>query len=237
MKLFALSLFLPAFLSAQVLLTDNFNDSSIDSGKWTTQTPYGDSSIIEGSGYLQVQNRGRLTSVLDFTSPYIISGSIQLSNNQFSNAKIVIRSDDGSIGAAEMGGIAIQFQVREDGAVQNQLSIFTNGAPIESTASVSLNTTLNLDTWYSFEIRDLGSSVELYWNGSSTSTLILNSTYSVGSKIGFYNREGSAAGSGISANGMARLDSVTVTAVPEPATYAAIFGFMALGFVIFKRRK
>jgi hypothetical protein len=136
-----------------------------------------------------------------------------------------------------MGGIAIQFQAREDGAVQNQLSIFTNGAPIESTASVSLNTTLNLDAWYSFEIRDLGNSVELYWDGASTATLTLNSSYDVGDMIGFYNREGSAAGSGISNNGMARLDSITIAAVPEPATYAAIFGFMVLGFVFIKRRK
>lgn len=237
MKSLALALFFPAVLSAQVLLTDDFNDSSIDSGKWTTQTPYEDSEVIEDSGYLQVQNRGRLTSVLNFTTPYVISGSIQLSNNEFTNAKIVIRSDNGSIGAAEMKGIAIQFRVKGDvGEFPSQLAIYTNGDSLEYWGYTSTSTDFILDTWYSFEIRDLGSSVELYWNGASTATLTLYSSYSVGNEIGFYNREGAAAGSGISADGMARLDSITITAVPEPATYAVIFGIMALGFVIFKRR-
>jgi hypothetical protein len=238
MNKLALLALLPTALSAQVLLTDDFNDSAINPALWTVSTPYADSSVTESSGYLQVQNRGRLTANQNFTSPYSITGSIQLSNNEFSNAKIVIRSDNGSIGAAEMGGIAIQFSVREDGgSYQNQLGIFTNGAPIESSASSFIDATLDLDTWYSFEIRDTGSEVSLYWNGSVTPTVALSTSYSIGSTIGFYNREGAAAGSGISNDGIARLDSFVVTVIPEPASFAALAGFLILGVAVFRRNR
>jgi hypothetical protein len=32
------------------------------------------------------------------------------------------------------------------------------------------------------------------------------------------------------------LDSITVTAIPEPSTYAAIFGFVSIGFLVWRRR-
>lgn len=239
MKLFTLlGLFLPVVLSAQVLLTDNFNDSTINTGLWTVSTPYGDSTVTETSGYLQVQNRGRLTAIQNFSQPYTITGNVLLSNNEFSNLKIVLRSDNGSIGASEMGGVAIQIQIRGDSGYQNQLSIYTNGAPAEFSASTSLTTSLSLDTWYGFEIRDTGTQVSFYWDGATTPTLTLDTSYSVGSQIGFYNREGAAAGSGISANGIARFDSFTVTAVPEPSTYAAIAGALALvGVMVHRARR
>jgi len=231
-KLLAGLFLLPAALSAQVLLTDDFNAGAIDSSRWNIQNPYADSSVIEGSGYLQVQNRGQLISAAGFSTPYVISGDFQLSNNEFSNAKIVIRSDGESPGMAELNGIAIQFQVRGDSAYARQLSIFTIGAPVESSASVSLDVPLSLDTWYAFEIYDWGDSVELYWDGASSATLTLDSSYSAGDLLGFYNREGAAGGSGISANGIARLDSITVSQVPEPDTYAVILSLFSLSFVI-----
>jgi hypothetical protein len=42
---------------------------------------------------------------------------------------------------------------------------------------------------------------------------------------------------GDSGRGMAALDNVLVTAVPEPSTYAALAGLLALGFVVYRRRR
>jgi hypothetical protein len=234
--IFELFMFASAGYS-QVLLTDNFDGNSVDTSKWTVTLPYGDSSVTENNGYLQVENRGRIASVNSFSGTYSVSGSLLLSNNQFSNSKIVLRSNGGSIGAAEMPGVAIQFQVRQDDAIQDQLSIFTIGAPSDETVSTSLTTPLNLDTWYDFTITDNGNLVQLFFNDSSTPTLALATEWSAGGMIGFYNREGDDAGSSISNDGIGRLDSITVTAIPEPASYSMFAGLLALGSIfVFKRR-
>jgi uncharacterized membrane protein affecting hemolysin expression len=39
------------------------------------------------------------------------------------------------------------------------------------------------------------------------------------------------------ATGNNRLDNITLTAVPEPSTYAALLGLLALGVVAYRRRK
>jgi hypothetical protein len=221
---------------SQVLFTDNFNGNSVDTSKWTVSLPYNDSSVTETNGYLQVENRGRIASVASFSGDYSVSGSLMLSNNQFSNSKIVLRTNGGSVGAAEMPGVAVQFQVRQDDAIQDQLSIFTIGAPSDQTVSTNLTTPLNLDTWYDFTITDNGNLVQLFFNDSSTPTLGLETDWSAGGMIGFYNREGDDAGSSISNDGIGRLDSITVTAIPEPTSYSMFVGLLALGSVIVIKR-
>lgn len=222
---------------SQVLLTDDFNGATINSSKWTVSLPYADSSVAETSGYLQVRNRGRIASVLPFAGSYSVSGNLMLSNNQFSNSKVVLRTDGSSLGAAEMPGVAVQFQVREDGAVQNQISIYTIGASGGQSAATNLTTPLALGTWYAFSIVDDGASVRLFFDGSSTPTLSLTTAYSAGGLMGFYNREGSAAGSSISNNGNGRLDSITVSAIPEPSTYAVWVGVTTLLLALCRQKR
>ncbi|MCD8483288.1 MAG: PEP-CTERM sorting domain-containing protein [Verrucomicrobia bacterium] len=33
------------------------------------------------------------------------------------------------------------------------------------------------------------------------------------------------------------IDNISLTAIPEPSTYAAIFGALALGFIVLRRRR
>ncbi len=220
------------------LLVDDFNDGSIDPAKWDTVEPFTDSHLREENGYLEVEDSGRITTVNEFTEPYQVSGSIQLSNNAKNNSKIVLRTD-GAQYFSEVQGVALQIGVLKDsGAAQGQLALFTIGASGEDQAISEVNYTLALDTWYDFSIVDDGSKIDVFFDGAMTPTITLATAWAgVGDKISFYNREGSGNGSSISNDGLGRLDSFTVSTVPEPSTYAAILGLLSLGIVNLQRKR
>jgi hypothetical protein len=46
-----------------------------------------------------------------------------------------------------------------------------------------------------------------------------------------------ATAAGGDATGQYRMDNIVVTAIPEPSTYAALFGLLAIGFVAYRRRR
>lgn len=205
-------------MAAQVLLTDNFDGSTVDTSKWSVVTPFSDSFVTQSGGYVQVEDAGRITTQSAFADAVEITGRIQLSNNARNNSKIVLRTD-GAQYFSEVKGVAIQFSPQLDnGSFSNQLGIFTIGELAQ--ASTSLTTPVALDTWYDFRIVDTGTSVELYWNGAITPSLTLVTSYRAGSKISFYSREGSGNGSAISNNGRGRLDFFTVSAFQLPTITA-----------------
>ena len=194
-------------LAQTTVLTDDFNDGVVDTTKWTLETPFGDSSVSEASGYVEFQNRGRITSKIGVDAPYEVRGRFQLSNVERSNIKIVLRSDGVDLpGASETQGVAIRFQVREDASIANQIAIFHNDLSGTQTGSAQLTTPLSLDQWYDFRIVDNGARVSLFFDGATAETLGLDTSWSAGDLISIYNREGAAAGSSISAGGIARVD-------------------------------
>ena len=90
------------------VLTDDFNDSVVDTTKWTLEIPHGDSSVAEASGYVEFQNGGRITSKIGVDAPYEVRGRFQLSNVERSNIKIVLRSDGADLpGGSETQGVAV----------------------------------------------------------------------------------------------------------------------------------
>jgi hypothetical protein len=221
--------------SAQIVLFDDFNDGLSDPLKWNVTTPYADSSVREVGGYAEVVNRGTLVSASQFLGPLTVSGRLLISNNAFSNAKVVLRSDGSTIGAQELMGVALQVQVCEDTGLRNQLSLFTIGAPVVQ--SVSTDRSLSLNTWYDFALIDNGTSIQLFWDSSSVPLLELMTSWSPGGRVGFYNREGGSAGSFISAGGAARLDFLSVaSAVPEPSAFG-LAGAAIIALAITRNRR
>ncbi len=219
-KILGLGAALFPILSAQVLLTDDFSGGSIDSGKWSVILPGGSSSVVQSGGVLTTTARGILGSVTDFSAPYSISGSFTMLNS-LEHFNIVFRSDLSGADSFERRGLFVSFS-NEGDVISIQRYNNAGDTSILGQKSYFLTTGQS----YSFSIIDDGLNVALSVNGSSE--LSGSSSYSTGNKIGFYSREFSSTATS--------LDSVTVTAVPEPATYAAILGFVTLGFVIFKRR-
>ena len=191
--------------------------------------PYSDSSVTEGGGVASIENNGRLTTTSLSPASYSVAGSFYMANNPFSNFKVVLRTD-GSLDSTEAKGIAVQFQIQTDGGDTSQnLRIMSIGNPSGDFTTSEVSADLTLNTWNTFLITDDGLNIDLFFDGATTPTVSATSSYSAGDLITFYNREGSAAGSSISANGITQLDYLDITSVPEPSSLAMIgFGFIGL---------
>lgn len=68
-------------------------------------------------------------------------------------------------------------------------------------------------------------------NGHDFSALDNQSDVVIRFQFGDQNASGIGAGSGF------KIDNIVVTAIPEPSTYAALFGLLALGCVAWRRRR
>jgi hypothetical protein len=191
------------------VLVDEFDHPSLDLEKWTANTDIRGSSVAQNSGYAQLVNGGTLITKAEFGFPVTIRARFQLSAVERSNLKFVLRSNGEGIGS-ERKGVAVQLSCRGDwDGYVNQLAIFEIGS--STPARVMLTTPLNLNQWYSVMIVDRGSAIDLYFDGATTPSLTLASSFSPGRKVAIYNREGGAAGSWISEGGTARIDSIVIS--------------------------
>lgn len=214
------SLAFVAALSGQTLLNDTFSGGSLNSSNWTTILPTGSSTVVQAGGVVTTTARGILATANSFSTPYVISGTFTLldGSEHFNVAFRTDLSDSGS--SYERPGMLVTFS--NDG---DQISIqrFTNASDWSSLANASY--VLNTSQAYSFSITDTGNLITLAVNG--VDQISASSTYLTGGYIGFYSRElGSTA---------TAIDSITISAIPEPSTYVAIFGVVALAGVVIRR--
>lgn len=215
--------------SAQILY-DNFSGTSVNTNLWAVTLPYSDSSVTEGGGVLSIENNGRLTTQVPMPASYAVSGEFLMANNPYSDFKVVLRTA-GVPDSTEADGIAVQFQIETDGGdTSENLRIFSIGNPVGDFTTPEVSANLTLNTWNTFLITDDGSDIDLYFDGSSVPTVSATSSYDPGDEITFYNREGAAAGSSISANGITELSYIDITAVPEPSG-VAMTGLGAFGLL------
>jgi hypothetical protein len=197
---------LPFALSAQVLLTDDFNDASIDSGKWSVILPYGGSSVTANGSVLTTTGRGILASVASFSAPYTITGTF-IMHHEWEHFNIVLRSDLSAPATGsynERTGIIVTFVNDGDGISIQQYPTGSDWAQLASTGGNGY--ALITGQPYSFSITDTGTRVNVAVNG--VDVVSANSTFSTGNHIGFYSREfGSTATS---------IDFITVTDLTDP---------------------
>ena len=233
-----LSLLAASQLQAQGFI-DDFNGASVNTNLWQVVLPAGDSSVTEGGGNVSLQNAGRLVTQSGFSTPYSIYGVFLMSANPFSNFKVMLRTDGVSntnYPHTTVLGIEVQSNIEDDnGTLSNNLKIYSQ----MGSAGVELGVTsanLTLDAWHTFLITDDGSNISLFYDGSSTASLAVQSSDGVGNKIAFLTREGAGVGSSISANGITKIDSLQISPVPEPSSLA-ILAVGALGLLGIKNRK
>ncbi len=218
------SFLIPAALSAQVVLTDDFSSPSVDSLKWIVATPVGGSSVNQSGGFVTLTERGTLISQNSFSGDIQISGSFTMNQN-LEHFKIVARTD-GSIPSgnsfAERNGIIFAFS--NDG---DQISIQRIDSNNNHTNLAVKSYALQSGQTYSFSASLIGTSIGFTVNGVEELTAI--SDYSSGGKIALFSRSGFGTSS--------TLDEISVSAIPEPASFAVLVGFGALGLSGLKRRR
>ncbi len=210
-------------LRGQTLLHDNFQGDSLNTVKWQALLPTGASSLSQSAGVVTTTGRGILASSDQFTAPYVVSGTfVMLSDDEHFN--IAFRTDlssEGENASFERAGILVSFS--NDG---DEISIqrFTTAADWSLLSGISYS--LHTGQSYSFDLTDWGNMIGLKVDGSTV--LSASSTYSTGGHLAFYSRE-----TGTST----AIDSLTISAIPEPSAYTALLGCLALGVVAVRRRR
>ena len=220
-KFFIAALLCSASLKADVLLTDSFDGSSIDSTKWTAYRPQGGSQVFESGGNLVMQMRGGVDSVMALPNELQVEGGFRFTGYE-DHFAVVLRSDLSiANGYYEKTGIRVSFQDNSQ-----TLRIQELGSGINNEIAFTFYT-LNRNTDYTFKIVDQNNTVSLYLNGDSSPLVQATTFFRPGSFISFYDRE--------NPGNETQLQYVAVSSIPEPSSLS----LLALGgaVVALGRRK
>ena len=231
--LFIWALFFCASLNAEVLFTDSFDGPAVDSSKWNTILPYGDSAVSQASGSLRLERRGGVFTAQSYSQPFELTGTF-INHNVYSILTVTLRSD-GSLANNDYktaNGLSVVFWGPLGLAEGGRIDI--RG---EDPLSVNWGTNLAItpEDQHTFRIIDTGSSVRVEFDGS----LIVDyqSTFSLAGKVGFSSRESrDNFGPGPSRwEGDTEILSAQISSVPEPSSLS----LLALGGVVvaLRRRK
>lgn len=208
-----------------IIVNDTFAAPSLDTAAWQVITPFLDSSVEIIDGAAHSNARGILATQAVVPTPYTVFGSF---NMPFSDGifSVSLRSDLMTAGVFGVptglsinfvnGGDFIQFHTYDD---QGEATTLTENVPFDLENGVS----------YEFEIIDDGSSVSLFVNGTSVFESVATN-FSTGGHIALYGSQTYGIGSDIEAV------MITTSAVPEPASFAALSALGALGFAAVRRR-
>jgi hypothetical protein len=207
-RLTLLALLYCTTLKADVLLTDSFDGSQIESTKWTAYRPQGGSQVFESGGNLVMQMRGGVDSVMTLPDELQIEGGFRFTGYE-DHFAVVLRSDLSiANGYYEKTGIRVSFQDNSQ-----TLRIQELGSGINNEIAFSFYT-LNRNTDYTFKIVDQNNIVSLYLNGDSYPVIQATTFFRPGSFISFYDRE--------NPGNETQLQYVSVSSVPEPSSLSLL---------------
>lgn len=217
-------------------LIDSFNGISLDTSKWTASEPFSDSSVSVSGGNLILDNRGRVVTQESYSGTVDLVMAFQLTGSAHDVFKILMRTDGVSTNAPGEfdDGLYTEFAVQGDtGSTTNNIKMGgLTGHMALGTYAFSLNTT------YLIRLLDDGTNLTLYINDLINPFLSISTDERGGNQVGFYNREGAGAGSGISAGSEVKVDFVSISGgsrVPDSGSTLALLGVGMLGLVIISK--
>jgi hypothetical protein len=234
---------------AAILLSDDFNDNSLDGTKWTTNTtlsdPYGTPSVVEQNQRLEIHARGYLNTLNNYDPSALgglklqITGTWTFLNVGPGDLPAVITRSDGTptpyfVGSGEVtNGITFRIQIYDPGV--DGINIYGNGAATVTNFSLISNT-LNLVQGDSVNFTVVDDGTNLSFNvaevgdpSSAASATAICASLLATNKVSFYNRE--------SDGNTVALDNALIQAVPETSTW--VCGLLTTSAVIgwhFRRR-
>ncbi len=254
--------------------TDDFNDQTFASGRW--------SASGTTNGGLWTETNGRLEFTADASSTAIItsnraqqyvtwsnsaSGNTSYTDSWTATATFTLDQAVSATNGAQVigfealmagtasgyygiyllnatsGGRVFSSQGVFNGSGYTPTTVGTTGtlAPSFDTSNVLLRISYNggTNTFTSAYSFDDGATFYDYGTGASSNTSTWAVTPTTGFGLRFYGAlygDGTQAGP-IATSGQMFADNLAVSAVPEPSTYAALFGVAALGFAFWRRRR
>ncbi len=173
--------------------TDTFSASTINGNNWQVSNPFLDSLVFLTGNAATINNHARLLTVSSYSGGVDITVKFRFSGSRYDSFQILTRTDGVGTTATNQGfsGLAFTFRMQNDtGSTANNIAIqettTPNASPIISQGTFSIS--YNQD--YTVRITDDGTNVALYINNLTTPFLTAKDTFSAGSKIALYNREG-----------------------------------------------
>jgi len=245
LKLLAVSvLVLAGNAWSQVIFSDDFGGSVLDSSKWdvvtSPLTPAGTTGAVYVSGgYAVLVNRGTIITKSEFSSSIDLTGRFRIDSN-YDVFSVFLRTTGSSTNPwkSQDNGIFINFQ--QDtygdfsqrwigisewsvGGLLNPTAAYTNDQNVHSSLLNSASVWIPGNTWLDFRITDDGDNVSVYFGNLDNPIVSASSNLAPGSHIAFNN--------GYSDNQVS-IDSITI--VPEPSSLSLL---LAGGLVALSRRR
>lgn len=243
---FIWALFFCAPLNADVLFTDSFDGSAIDSSKWdvitSPYTPAGTTgAVYVNGGNVVLVNRGTIITKSEFTLSYELTGRFRIDGN-IDRFGIFLRTTGTSTNPwkDQDNGVFINFQQEKIndpnqawigitewsvGGLLYPTAPYTNDSNCHNSILTTVDADIPSNTWLNFKITDDGSNVSVYLSDLDNALLSASTTFAPGSRIAFNN--------GYS-NNQVSIDSIVI--VPEPSSFSLLaLGGLALAFK--KRRQ
>lgn len=197
---------------------------------WTTTAPI--NNVVRhlwGSGAGDAQTSGSIYAIFDIR--------VTLAPQAAPDVRPGFLSFASSDGSQQRGFVGIQAGSTSDTFQLGVSANSQNGPAFEFAGD-----DLDLNTTYSVMIgHNIDTSTTSLWIGTTDTSLVPVAVKTEGTttnirrvNLRLYNSDG---GAGTTDLGIFYLDNLTITTIPEPSTYAAIAGLMALALIIRRRIK
>jgi len=245
--LLALATAFPALASATTILSDDFNDNSLDATKWTTYTAVaGTSKVVEADGRLAITDRGYLVTKNTY-DPDDYAGGITITGQWTPGSAddhLIVDTRANITHSASASGLisdGLVFLGYNSGTMQ--IRAYSGGSRLDATYLNTATTTgalaISAGTTYNFTIVDNGATSLSFTmtqadNASNTKTVTsslkagMDPATLTGNHISFANKE--------VPSHTCSYDNIMVTTIPEPSTIV-LFVTGLIGLLVYAWRK
>lgn len=181
-KILVIGLALGIGFTVGAAIRDDFNDSSLDTTIWETSLPFGDSAVVESDSHVSLINRGGLIPKETFANGIEIKGSFTIQNT-LDVFKIYIRSGLADAESTFHEKTGVFFVFWGDGRAAH---LAHSGGLVMGHVDGAISP---VGTPTGFRIVDDGFRIRLYLNGSQSPIISGETSYRLGNRVIFYNRE------------------------------------------------
>lgn len=209
----------PSAHGQTLLLSDDFSGSSLNATNWIPSTPLPGASVSVSNGLILTDN-GEVLTQSGFPTQIEIDLIFQFTGTLYDSFKIDTRTN----GALFLTSGQFAQGIRASFRMMSDTGSTANNVELDDVQEGSQEVQLGLATYpmsqgqtYFVRIIETATNVSLYVNDFTNPLISAATTSSYGSQIGLSNREGAAAGSGISDGSQVTIKAFSVSIPSTPA--------------------
>jgi hypothetical protein len=223
-----------SIVRGQVLLTDDFAGSSLDTSKWTASTRVAGAAVSVNNA-LVLTDGGSVLTATEFPSQIQIDLLFQFTGSQYDSFKIDTRTNGGLFqnSGEFVNGLRLSIRMMSD---PSDSAGTTNNVELDDVQNGSQYVQLGVATVPIYQgqtnfvrIVESISIVNVYINDFTSAAITVADSAAYGNHIGLNNREGAAAGSSVSDGSQVTIKAFSVTATNPHLVNISTRGFVGTG--------